>query len=45
MRIDLLAEVDVDGATLHLLDIAVFPAGVGRAVAGCARSCERPEPN
>ncbi len=34
VRIELLAEVEVDGPTLHLRDIAVFPVGVGRAVVG-----------
>ncbi|MGH9189424.1 MAG: hypothetical protein ACRD0Q_05265 [Acidimicrobiales bacterium] len=34
VRIELLAEVEIDGATLHLRDMAVFPAGVERAVVG-----------
>ncbi len=32
--IELLAEVEVEGPTLHLRDIAVFPVGVGRAAVG-----------
>lgn len=34
VRVELLAEVEIDGATLHLRDVAVFPVGVGRAVVG-----------
>lgn len=34
VRIELLAEVETDGTTLHLKDIAVFPAGVDRAEVG-----------
>lgn len=32
--IELLAEVEVSGSTLHLLDVAVFPVGVERADLG-----------
>ena len=34
VRIELLAEVETDGTTLHFKDIAVFPAGVDRAEVG-----------
>ena len=32
--IELLAEVDVSGATIHLRDIAIFPAGAERPQVG-----------
>lgn len=34
VRIEMLAEVEIDGTTLHLKDIAVFPAGVEGAEVG-----------
>ena len=34
MRIELLAEVEVDGATIHLRDVAIYPVGVRHADAG-----------
>ena len=34
--IELLAEVEIDGSTLHLRDVAVFPAGTRRADVGAA---------
>jgi hypothetical protein len=34
VRIELLAEVEVSGATLHLRDVAVFPVGVEHADVG-----------
>lgn len=34
VRIELLAEVEVDGTTIHLRDVAIYPVGVGHADAG-----------
>lgn len=36
VRVEFLAEVEVEGATLHLRDVAVFPSGTGQAVVGAA---------
>ena len=34
VRIELLAEVEVDSTTIHLRDVAIYPVGVGHADAG-----------
>ena len=34
--VELLAEIEIDGATIHLKDIAVFPSGAGQARVGAA---------
>ncbi len=34
--IELLAEVEIEGSTLHLRDIAVFPAGTQRSEVGAS---------
>ena len=34
--IELLAEVEVEGATLHLRDVAIFPTGTARTTVGAA---------
>ncbi|HET7489284.1 MAG TPA: hypothetical protein VFJ85_15235 [Acidimicrobiales bacterium] len=34
VRVELLAEVEIEATTLHLRDVAVFPVGVDRAVVG-----------
>jgi len=36
VRIELLAEIEVDGATLHLRDVAIYAVGVGLAEVGAA---------
>ncbi len=35
-RIELLAEVEVSGTTLHLRDVAIYPVGVDRGAVGVA---------
>lgn len=42
LQIEVLAEVEVSGATLHFRDIAIFPVGVEHADVGCARWCVPP---
>ena len=32
LRVEVLAEVEISGTTLHLRDIAIYPAGVARPV-------------
>lgn len=36
VRVELLAEVTVEGPTIHLRDVAIFPAGTDRATVGAA---------
>jgi hypothetical protein len=36
VRVELLAEVEIDGPTLHLRDVAVFPSGTEQATVGTA---------
>jgi hypothetical protein len=36
VRIELLAEVELDGTTLHLRDVAIFPSGTEQASLGAA---------
>jgi hypothetical protein len=36
IRLELLAEIEIAGTTLHLRDVAVFPSGTPRASVGAA---------
>ena len=44
LRVEVLAEVKISGTTLHLRDIAIYPAGIARP-SGCQRSWRSPAPN
>lgn len=38
VRVELLAEIEITGTTLHLRDVAVYPAGAERASVGAGPS-------